>query len=65
MVCIINTQHLPQSKLVRVIQGKALDIAVDIRKGSPTFGKWVSVELSEDNKGRFLSPTVLRMDLWC
>ncbi len=39
-----------QSKLVRVIQGRVLDVPVDIRKGSPTFGKWVSVELSDENK---------------
>ncbi len=39
-----------QSKLVRVISGRALDVAVDIRKGSPTFGKYVSAELSSDNK---------------
>mgnify|MGYP001581925018 FL=1 len=39
-----------QSKLVRVIQGRALDVTVDIRKGTPTFGKWVSVELSDENK---------------
>ena len=38
-----------QSKLVRVIKGAVLDVAVDIRKGSPTFGKHVSVELTEDN----------------
>lgn len=40
----------PQGKLVRCIKGKILDIAVDLRKGSPTFLKWVSVELSEENK---------------
>ncbi len=45
-----------QSKLVRVIKGKILDIAVDIRKGSPTFGKYVSVELSEENKRMIFIP---------
>lgn len=45
-----------QSKLVRVIKGKVLDVAVDIRKGSPTYGKYHAVELSEDNKMQFLIP---------
>jgi len=45
-----------QTKLVRVIQGKVLDIIVDIRKGSPTFGQYVSVELSNDNKKQLLIP---------
>ena len=45
-----------QSKLVRVIKGKVLDVAVDIRKSSPTFGKHVMVELSEDNKRQFFIP---------
>ena len=44
---------LSQAKLVRVIKGRVLDVAVDIRKSSPTFGKYVAVELSEDNKRQF------------
>lgn len=42
-----------QAKLVRVIKGKVLDVAVDLRQSSPTFGKYVSVELSEENKRQF------------
>lgn len=45
-----------QSKLVRVIKGAVLDVAVDIRKGSPTYGKHVAVELTEDNHRQFFVP---------
>ena len=45
-----------QSKLVRVVKGRVLDVAVDIRKGSPSFGKYVAVELTEDNHRQLFVP---------
>ena len=45
-----------QTKLVRCTKGKILDVAVDIRDGSPTYKKWVAVELTEDNKKQLLIP---------
>lgn len=46
-------KQYPQGKLVRVIKGKVFDVAVDLRAGSPTYGKWFGVELSEENKKQF------------
>jgi dTDP-4-dehydrorhamnose 3,5-epimerase len=45
-----------QTKLVRVLSGRIYDVSVDIRKGSPTYGKWIGVELSEENKKQMLVP---------
>jgi len=45
-----------QGKLVRVMKGSVLDVAVDIRKNSPTYGKWASVELTQDNKWMYWVP---------
>ncbi len=47
---------MAQSKLVRVVSGAVMDVAVDLRKGSPTYLKWVSVELSAENKRQFFIP---------
>ena len=54
----LHYQHEPhaQTKLVRALQGTILDVAVDLRKGSPTFGKVFSIELSADNKRQLYIP---------
>ncbi|MGO2511200.1 dTDP-4-dehydrorhamnose 3,5-epimerase [Marinomonas polaris] len=46
----------PQGKLVRVVRGEVFDVAVDIRKGSPTYGQWAGAILSEENKRQFWVP---------
>lgn len=48
--------HYPQDKLVRVVRGEVFDVAVDLREGSATFGRWYGVTLSEDNKKQFFIP---------
>src|ERR1700712_1483678 len=54
----LHAQFAPhaQAKLVRVIQGRVLDVAVDARKGSPTYGKYETIELSGENQLQFLIP---------
>ena len=52
----IQCPPFTQSKLVRCVKGKVLDVAVDIRKGSPTYGQHVAIELSEDNHRQFFVP---------
>ena len=48
--------NYPQDKLVRALKGEVYDVAVDLRKGSPTFGKWFGVLLTEENKKQFYIP---------
>ena len=58
--CVLRGLHFqktkPQGKLVRVVRGEVYDVAVDIRKGSATFGEWEGVILSEENKKQFWVP---------
>lgn len=54
--CLHLQNPKSQGKLVSVLRGRVLDIAVDVRRGSPTFGQHVSVELSEDNRRQFWVP---------
>ena len=49
-------KQFPQTKLVRVIKGSVFDVAVDLRPGSATYGKWYGIELTEENKKQFLIP---------
>lgn len=49
-------KNYPQTKLVRVIKGSVFDVAVDLRIGSKTYGKWYGLELTEENKKQFLIP---------
>lgn len=57
--------NYPQDKLVRALKGEVYDVAVDLRKGSPTFGKWFGVLLTEENKKQFLCRKILRTVFLC
>src|ERR1700761_7662366 len=54
----LHAQFAPfaQAKLVRVIQGRVVDVAIDVRKGSPTYGKYETIELNADNQLQFFIP---------
>jgi len=54
-----------QGKLVRVTAGRVFDVAVDIRRSSPRFGRWVGVELTAENRRQLWIPRGSRMDFWC
>ena len=56
MVCIFKKVMTHKQKLVRVLQGCVVDVAVDLRKNSPTYGKYVMVELSAENKRQLFIP---------
>lgn len=58
-------KQYPQGKLVRVIKGRVFDVAVDLREGSATYGKWYGVELTEENKKQFYISPALPMASWC
>ncbi len=51
-----QTEPYAQTKLVRVLHGKIMDVAVDLRKSSPTFGRWISLEISDINRKQLLIP---------
>jgi len=55
----------PQAKLVRVTRGLVFDVAVDIRRGSPHFGRWTAAELSEDNRRMLFAPEGFAHGFWC
>ena len=55
VLCGLHFQY-SQTKLVRVIQGAVFDVAVDLRSGSDTYGRWCGIELTEENKKQFLIP---------
>ena len=58
-------KQFPQAKLVRVIKGQVFDVAVDIRPGSATYGRWHGVLLSEENKKQFLFLKISPTAFWC